>query len=241
MFGFRTHRPIRKSTDRTITMTLGGFFSGGAKGITWPEQPGTPGGRTGVTGTIEIVHPPEPVVDIKTGQPTDKQQVRIVLATDERDPSEPDDDGRRTLYVKSYMRGAIGDALRKAGAKEPEVGGTLTVTFTHVTPPDRPGMSPSKHFAATYTAPPVTGGYFAPPAAPAVTPGATYGAPAQPAPVPPAVQQAFPGATQVPQPTVAPEPVKPAAISDAAWAAMDAPTRATVAATMGGGADRPSF
>lgn len=235
-------------------MTLGGFFSGGAKGVTWPDQPNTPGGRSGVTGVIEVVHPPEPVLDMKTGQPTDKQQVRIVLATDERDPSEPDDDGRRTLYVKSFMRGAIGDALRKAGVKEPEVGGTLAVAFTHVTPPDRPGMSPSKHFAAQYTPPAVTGNYFNggapavqqqfPPAAAVpsqVAPPAPaqYAAPAA-APVPPAVQQAFPGATQVVPPALVAEVAKPAAISDAAWAAMDAATRATVAATMSN-TDKPPY
>lgn len=206
-----------------MTSSLGGFFSGGAKGITWPETPQTPGGRTFVTGVIETVHPPEPIVDIKTQLPTDRQQVRIMLKTDERDPAEPDDDGRRTLYVKSWMRSAIGDALRKAGAKEPEVGGTLSVTFTHLEAADKPGMSPSKKFAATYTAPPVTGGYFAPPAG-AAPPAQAYVPPQQP--IPQAVQQ------PIPQPVAAPAPVKPAAISDAAWASMDATTQAAVAVSM---------
>ena len=178
-------------------MSLGGFFGGG-KGITWPDQP-----PKSITGKITLVHPPEPVNDPKTGQPTDRKQVRIELETTERDPEQQFDDGARTLYVKSYMRSAIGDALRRAGVKEPEVGGTLTVTFVRTEPADRPGLSPSKHFEATYT-PPSKGvaEHFGTAAAPAVA------APAAPA------------------------PVKPASISDAAWASMDDATKATVSATM---------
>lgn len=216
-----------------MTSSLGGFFSGGAKGVTWPERPDTPGGRTAVTGVIEVVHPPEPVNDPKTGQPTDRQQVRIVLKTEERDPTDPEDDGRRTLYVKSWMRSAIGDALRKAGAKEPEVGGTLTVRFTHVEAPDRPGLSPSKKFAAQFVVAPVTGGYFAG-GAPAAGAAAAPPAAAPPAAAPYQPPAAAPVQQQIHQPAAAAAPVKPAAISDAAWAAMDPATQATVAATMGG-------
>jgi hypothetical protein len=183
-------------------MTLGGFFGGG-KGITWPDQP-----PKSITGTITTVHPPEPVNDPKTGQPTDRKQVRIELETTERDPDQQFDDGARTLYVKSYMRSAIGDALRRAGAKEPQIGGTLTVTFVRTEPADRPGLSPSKHFEAVYT-PPSSGvaEHFG--SAPAAAPAA----PAVAAPAAPAL-------------------VKPAAISDVAWAAMDDATKATVSATM---------
>lgn len=182
-------------------MSLGGFFGGG-KGITWPDSP-----PKTITGKITLVHPPEPVNDPKTGQPTDRKQVRIELETTERDPEQQFDDGARTLYVKSYMRSAIGDALRRAGAKEPEVGGTLTVTFVRTEPADRPGLSPSKHFEAVYT-PPSKG----------VAEHFGTGAPAAPA------------AAAVP--TAGPAPVKPAAISDAAWASMDDATKATVSATM---------
>ena len=213
-------------------MTLGGFFSGGAKGITWPERPDTPGGRPAVSGVIEQVHPPEPIIDMVTQQPTDKMQVRIVLKTEERDPTDPEDDGRRTLYVKSWMRGAVGDALRKAGAKEPEVGGTLTVQFTHVTPPERPGLSPSKHFSATYTAPAVTGSYFAPPAGTPAAPPAAPAAVPQPVPASPAPAAAVPAA-------VGAIVAKPEGISDAAWAAMDDATKATLAAAMSQSAPPP--
>lgn len=187
-------------------MTLGGFFGGG-KGITWPEQP-----PKTVTGTITTVHPPEPVNDPKTGLPTDRKQVRIELETTERDPDQQFDDGARTLYVKSYMRSAIGDALRRAGAKEPEIGGTLTVTFVRTEPADRPGLSPSKHFEAVY-APPSKGV------------AEHFGTAAAPGPAPAALAAAA--------------LVKPAAISDVAWAAMDDATKATVSATMAAAAAPP--
>ena len=176
-------------------MTLSGFFGGG-KGITWPDQP-----PKSVTGTITCIHPQEPVNDPKTGQPTDRQQVRIELDTTDRDPESQFDDGARTLYIKSYMRSAIGDALRRAGVRTPEVGGTLTVTFVRTEPADRPGLSPSKHFESVY----------APPSKGVAEHFGTAAAPAAPA---------------------APAAAKPAAISDVAWAAMDAATRATVSATM---------
>lgn len=220
-----------------MSSALGGFFSGGAKGITWPDRPDSPGGRTFVTGVIETVHDPEPVIDMVTGNPTDKMQVRIVLKTEERDPTEPDDDGRRTLYVKSWMRGAVGEALRKAGAKEPEVGGTLSVQFVGLIPAERPGLNPGKKFAATYSAPPSAAGQYLGGGQPAAQPQAQQYVPPQQSPQQPVQQQipqsvAQPVAQPIPQPQAVAGPVKPPAISDAAWAAMDPATQATVAATM---------
>ena len=217
------------------------FFTGGGKGITWPDQP-----PKTVSGTITMVHPPEPVMDPKTGQPTDKQQIRIELATNERNPEIEFDDGSRTLYVKSYMRGAIGDALKKIGEKEPKIGGTLTVTFVRLEPPERPGLSPSKHFEAVYQPPAVTGDFFGQGTNGAAQAGATAAqaayaaaqAPAPaPAPVPPAQapqpQYAAP-APAAPPAAAVPGPQKPPQMSDAAWAAMDPATQATVAAALGG-------
>lgn len=131
-----------------MTQSSDGFFSGGAKGITWPDEP-----PASVTGTIEAVFPKEEILDPKDQKPTGKFQKRIILQTDLRDRDIDDDDGRRTLYVKSWMRGAVAEALRKAGVKEPEIGAKLTVVFDHTEPPDRPGLSASKHFKAEYTSP----------------------------------------------------------------------------------------
>lgn len=221
-------------------MTLGGFF-GGSKGVNWPDQP-----PKQIVGTITAVHPPEAVNDPKTGLPTDRQQVRIEIVTDERDPEIQFDDGARTLYVKSYMRSAIGDALRRVGAREPEVGGKLLVKFVRTEPADRPGLSPSKHFEAAYEAPPTgvadhfgTQAVAPAPQIPAAVPQIPAAVQAAPQ-IPAAVQAAFPTATVVSAPQIPAEPVKPAAISDAAWAAMDLATRTTVAATMNT-ADKPPY
>lgn len=58
--------------------------------------------------------------------------VHVVLQTDERDASIEDDDGRRTFYCEGrYIKEAVRNAVRNAGASGLEVGGKLTVQFTH--------------------------------------------------------------------------------------------------------------
>lgn len=200
--------------------SVGGFFTGGGKGITWPDHP-----PKTVSGTITAIHPPEDVLDPKEGKPTGKKQVRIELATNERDPEAEFDDGARTLYVKSYMRGAIGDALRKAGEKEPKVGGTLTVSFIRTEPPEKAGLSASKHFAAVYVPPAVTGGFFngEAPSQPAVPPQQVQ-QPSYQQPVPP--QPAYQQPAPIPVPV---GPARPANIPEAAWATMDLTTRQAIA------------
>lgn len=239
-----------------MSSAIGGFFSGGGKGITWPDQP-----PKTVTGVIRAIHPPEAVKDPKTGQPTDREQVRIEIETDERDPEIQYDDGVRTLYVKSYMRGAIGDALRQAGEREPKPGGRLTVHFTHTEPPERPGLSASKHFQVQYQPPAATGNFFGGDAA-QQAPQQGYQQPVQqpvpqpqyqqPVPQPQYQQQPVPAGVpqqapqQVPVPSMTPgggyvqppqpEPQRPASIAEAAWAAMDLATKVAVSntiATMG--------
>lgn len=137
------------------TGTVSGFFSGGGKTAKFPSI------GTSVAGTITAVHPPEPQRDFQTQQEIPgKTQVRIELQTEQRDPEIEFDDGSRTLYVKGWMTGAIGDALRKAGKKEPEIGGTLTVTYTGDGAPSRPGFSGPKQFTATYAPPASSTGQF---------------------------------------------------------------------------------
>jgi hypothetical protein len=63
--------------------------------------------------------------------------VYVDLATDLRDPSIEDDDGTRRFYIEGrYLKADVRDAIRAAGAPGLEVGGTLTVTFTHREDPD---------------------------------------------------------------------------------------------------------
>lgn len=128
--------------------TLAGFFTGGGKAAKFPTI------GTTVTGAITAVHPPEPQTEFETRQPIPgKTQVRIELSTDMRDPDIDDDDGSRTLYVRGWMTGAIGQALRKAGAPQPEPGGKLTITYTGDGAPTRPGLNGPKQYAAEYTPP----------------------------------------------------------------------------------------
>lgn len=58
--------------------------------------------------------------------------IYVDLATDLRDPSIKDDDGTRRLFIEGrYLKGDVRDAIRNAGAPGLEVGGVLTVSFTH--------------------------------------------------------------------------------------------------------------
>jgi hypothetical protein len=189
--------------------SVDGFFSGGGKSVKFPNI------GDSVTGIVAAVHPPEqqttpqgdPVVDKKTGAP--KMQIRIELETDERDPSDQFDDGRRTLYVKGWMKGAIGDAMRRAGVSgAPQIGGKLTVKFTAEEP--NPGLSATKKYEATYV-PPST--------AVAATDGFFAGEP---------VTQQVPG---TPAPA-APEPQRPPTIPEASWAAMPLATKQQVSASL---------
>jgi hypothetical protein len=104
------------------------------------------------------VHPPEQQTDFETRLPVaGKYQIRIDLLTDERDPEIEGDDGTRTLYVKGWMQGSIGDALRKAGVKEPQKGAKLTVKYTGDGAPTRPGLRGPKQYEAHYEP---SGGFF---------------------------------------------------------------------------------
>lgn len=112
-----------------------------------------------VTGRIEDITASQQT-DFTTGEPKawpngePMMQVVVTLATDQRDPSITDDDGLRKVYVKGKsLTGAVRDAVRKAGAKGLEVGGTLTVTYTGDGVAEKRGINPPKLYAADYTKP----------------------------------------------------------------------------------------
>ncbi len=162
---------------------------------------------TTVGGVITRIGNPMQQTDFSSGKPltwddgTPRMQLPVTVQTDLRDPSNPLDDGKRTLYVKGEMKKAIGAALRAAGAKM-AVGGTLTVTFSGEEPT---GGYPKKLYTATYAAPAPGAGFFEEPAAPVAA--AHVGAPpAAPAPAP-----------------AAPAPAGvPAGVDPAQWAAFQA-------------------
>lgn len=106
------------------------------------------------------------IIDPRTGNP--KRQMRVVLQTSLRNWEQvaklpvdqdknplpaSDDTGTRSIYVKGWMMGSVGDAIRAAGETgAPKVGGKLAVKFTEEAPSGK--GNPTKKFAAQYAAPP---------------------------------------------------------------------------------------
>ena len=95
--------------------------------------------------------------DITTGAPklwddgNAMMQLVVKVQTDEREDNE--DDGIRAIYIKGQMRTAVGDAVKKAGAKSLAVGGTLKVAYTGDGEPSKKGFTAPKIYAAEYAAP----------------------------------------------------------------------------------------
>ena len=162
------------------------------------------------TGVITEISDRMPVTKYGTTDPdywpdgSPKQQVVITLATDERDPEDPNDTGERSLWVTESRKAgtilaAIIQATRQANAKL-EIGGTLSVSFTGHDPNSKNPAQPRKLYAATYQPPAAGGDMF-------------EQQPAQPAPAAsqPAVPQAAPQ-QQVSQtaPVVNQQPTQPA-------------------------------
>lgn len=73
----------------------------------------------------------------------------VDIQTTLRDPSIEDDDGMRRIYISGKrMKTTVRDAVRAAGAPGLEVGGELTITYTHSEVPTDPQSA--KHYTATY-------------------------------------------------------------------------------------------
>ncbi len=86
----------------------------------------------------------------KDGSP--RMQLVVTLQTDLNE--EQDDDGVRRIFVSSkLMRQAIALAVKRGGASDLEVGGTLALTYIRDGVKDRPGGFPPKEYAAVYTRP----------------------------------------------------------------------------------------
>lgn len=139
----------------TIDTNIEGFLSGGgAPSAKFP----TPG--TTVKGTIEdAVLSQQTDLDGKPktwddGNP--RMQVVVTLATDERDASVDDDKGTRRVFIKGQMLSALKDALKKAGAKNIEVGGTLAVRYTEDEASTKTGYNAKKVYVCQYKAPTVS-------------------------------------------------------------------------------------
>lgn len=80
-------------------------------------------------------------------------EIVFTLATDDRDPDNPDDDGTRRLFARGQMLKAIGIALRKAHWSKQLKGGELAVQYKEDGPQTRRGFNPPKVYAARFTPP----------------------------------------------------------------------------------------
>lgn len=83
-------------------------------------------------------------------------QLVVTIATDLRE--DEDDEGTRKLYLKgskpTTSLGAVRAAIKAAGAKGLEIGGTLSVAYTGDGEPTKRGFTAPKQYAAKYTPPP---------------------------------------------------------------------------------------
>lgn len=107
-------------------------------------------------------------------------QLVVTVQTVLRDPSIPDDDGRRRIFVKGQMKHAVQDAVKLAGAPGLEVGGYLAVTYTHDGQKTNNAFNAPKQYRAEYTRA-ATAELQRP------DPAAAYGMPAAPQQAAPAV------------------------------------------------------
>ena len=111
---------------------------------------------TTVTGRITQEPTVEQQKDFTTGEAKfyddgkPQMQLVVTLATQERDPANPDDDGTRRLYVKGQMKAAVSQAVRAAGAPYLQVGGVLTVTYSRDGERKNPRFNAPKNFDAQY-------------------------------------------------------------------------------------------
>lgn len=80
-----------------------------------------------------------------------RMEAVVTLQTAHRD--DPDDDGRRRLFVRGNMRRAIAEAVHEAGAPGVRDGGQLTVKYLYQAAPTKPGLSGEKKYAAEYKPP----------------------------------------------------------------------------------------
>lgn len=59
----------------------------------------------------------------------DGNPVMQTLVTVQALPATEEDDGQRTFYIRGQLKSAVSEALRKAGARKPERGGSLWVKY----------------------------------------------------------------------------------------------------------------
>lgn len=135
--------------------TIDDMLAGGPPVISWKKR------EIGYTVKGTLTAPPsvQQDVDFETREPKtwkDGRPVEVVvitLQTEERDPSNPDDDGERRIFAKFKLWQAIASAVKTAGG-EFTTGGKLAVRFDGEGEPTKPGFNGPNRFTAQYEAPP---------------------------------------------------------------------------------------
>lgn len=80
-----------------------------------------------------------------------KMMLVVTVQTDTREGD--DDDGQRRIFARYGLIQSIKAAVRKAGAKKPEVGGKLLVKYTGDAEPTKRGYNGAKQFSVAYQPP----------------------------------------------------------------------------------------
>ncbi len=121
----------------TQTYDANDILMGGGGPTAWKfEEPGTT--RTGVVAAPPIARQEREYDKQNPGGgalkffPSGDPIMGIVVEVNTDERSNPDDDGKRTFYIEGrYIKEAVRNAVRASGAQKLEVGGRLTVKFTH--------------------------------------------------------------------------------------------------------------
>jgi hypothetical protein len=97
--------------------------------------------------------------DFNTGEPlywndgNPRNQMVIVLMTDDQDPEDPEDSGERAIYARANMLAAIRAAVKAAHATGLEVGGKLSVQYHADGEQKKRGFNAPKLYRAKYQPP----------------------------------------------------------------------------------------
>ena len=134
-----------------MTQDANDFLMGGGVKSAKFEKPGSK-----VSGTIARKPELQQQRDFDSGKPLTwddgqpRQQVKVILATAERDDEE--DNGERALYLKGGLLKSVQAAIKAAGEKGLAVGGKLAVKYTK--DGEKKGkLNPPKLYVAKYEAP----------------------------------------------------------------------------------------
>lgn len=156
-------------------------------------------------------------------------QIVVTIQTDERDPADDDDNGKRLLHITPRLQPAVRDAVKAAGAKGLAVGGRLAVQWNAGS---GQGQGNARQYAAAYEPPQVGADLLTTNA----TPPLTAAPPAPVAQTAPAAPVSTMDLLKAPA-----DDTPPPGIDPGKWAALPAAQKAAVRAAMAPTGDNIPF